>query len=129
MVVNVSSDSARAPGPDDAAYGASKAALGAFSESLALRLTGCGVRVHVLYPGWVPTATGLAMVDEGTITPPRSISRSEEQVSHLLLSRLGSDRIDIDATWIARFAPVARTFLPGLYRRGVLKAAGSIHPN
>ena len=40
IVVNVSSDSARAPGPGEPAYCASKAALSAFTESMALSVEG-----------------------------------------------------------------------------------------
>ena len=65
IVVNVSSDSARAPEPRQGAYAASKAALSAFSESLAHEMAGRGVHVHVLYPGWVPTAMGLSGAEDG----------------------------------------------------------------
>ena len=124
VVVNVSSDSGRAPGPREVAYGASKAALSAFSESLAFQVEGTGVRVHVLYPGWVPTPMGQGAVDAGMPNPPRMVRRTEEQVSRLLISRMGRARIDIDATMAARFAPVARLLFPGPYRRSLRKAAG-----
>jgi len=48
IIVNVSSDSARAPEAKEGAYAASKAALSAFSESAAQELIGFGVHVHVL---------------------------------------------------------------------------------
>ena len=124
VIVNVSSDSGRAPGPREVAYGASKAALSAFSESLAFQLEGSGVHLHVLYPGWVPTPMGQGAVDGGMPTPPRMVRRTEEQISQLLLSRMGRSKIDIDATLAARFAPVARLLFPGLYRRSLRKAAG-----
>ena len=124
VVVNVSSDSGRAPGPREGAYGASKAALSAFTESLAFQVEGSGVHVHVLYPGWVPTPMGQGAVDAGMPTPPRLVRRTEDQVSRLLLSRAGGRKVDIDATLAARFAPVARTLFPGPYRRGLRKAAG-----
>ena len=124
VVVNVSSDSGRAPGPREVAYGASKAALSAFSESLAFQLDGSGVHLHVLYPGWVPTPMGQGAVDAGMPTPPKMVRRTEEQVSQLLISRLGGKKIDIDATLAARFAPVARLLFPGPYRRSLRKAAG-----
>lgn len=124
VVVNVSSDSGRAPSPNEAAYGATKAALSAFTESMAFDVESSGIRLHVLYPGWVPTATGTGAVEAGMPLPPRSVRRSEEQVSRLLLSNIGKARIDIDATKIARLAPVARSLFPGLYRRGVRKAYG-----
>ena len=124
VVVNVSSDSGRAPGPREVAYGASKAALSAFSESLAFQLEGSGVHLHVLYPGWVPTPMGQGAVDAGMPTPPKMVRRTEEQISRLLLSRMGSSKLDIDATIAARFAPVARLLFPGPYRRSLRKAAG-----
>jgi NAD(P)-dependent dehydrogenase (short-subunit alcohol dehydrogenase family) len=124
VIVNVSSDSGRAPGPREVAYGASKAALSAFTESLAFQLEGTGVQLHALYPGWVPTPMGLSALDAGMPTPPRMVRRTEEQISRLLLSHVGRAKVDIDATLAARFAPLARTLFPGLYRRSVRKAAG-----
>ncbi len=124
VVVNVSSDSGRAPGPHEAAYGASKAALSAFTESLAFDTEERGVHLHVLYPGWVPTAMGRAAVDDGMPTPPRMVRRTEEGVSRLVLARMGGPRVDIDAAAVARLAPVARALFPRAYRKGVRKAAG-----
>jgi NAD(P)-dependent dehydrogenase (short-subunit alcohol dehydrogenase family) len=54
IVVNVSSDSARAPEPGQGAYAASKAAISAFSESVAHEVGPFGVRVHLLYPAGFP---------------------------------------------------------------------------
>jgi len=124
MLVNVSSDTARAPGPGETAYGASKAALSAFTESLSYKTEARGVHLHVLYPGWVPTAMGAEAVDAGIPAPPRIVRRSEEQVSRLLIARMGRPSLDIDAAPVARLAPLARALLPRAYRRGVRKAAG-----
>ena len=124
VIVNVSSDSARAPGPGEPAYCASKSALSAFTECQALDTEGSGVHLHVLYPGWVPTAMGNEAVDRGMPTPPRFVRRSEERVSQILMSRIGAGRIDIDAAPIARLAPVARSLAPGAYKKGVLKSSG-----
>ncbi|HUY21679.1 MAG TPA: SDR family oxidoreductase [Acidimicrobiales bacterium] len=125
VVVNVSSDSGRAPGPGahEAAYGASKAALSAFTESMSFDAEERGVHLHVLYPGWVPTAMGSAALDEGMPMPPRMVRRSEEQVSRLLLARIGGPKMDIDAAPIARLAPVGRAVFPRAYRKGVRKAS------
>jgi short-subunit dehydrogenase len=123
-IVNVSSDSGRAPSPHEAAYSASKAALSAFTESMAFDTEGTGVHLHVLYPGWVPTAMGSDAVDSGMPMPPRIVRRTEEQVSRLVLSRLGGPKLDIDAAPIARLAPVGRALFPTAYRKGVRKASG-----
>jgi NADP-dependent 3-hydroxy acid dehydrogenase YdfG len=58
IVVNVSSDSARAPEPRHGAYAASKAAVSAFTETVAHEVADRGVRVHVLYPPGCPRRWG-----------------------------------------------------------------------
>src|SRR2546423_8083101 len=60
VIANMCSDVARAPGPRESAYAASKAALAAFTESVAHEVAPKGVRLHIMYPGWVPTAMGMA---------------------------------------------------------------------
>ena len=57
-VVNVSSDTARAPEPRQGAYAASKAAVSAFSESVAHEVASRGICVHVLYPAGSPPPWG-----------------------------------------------------------------------
>jgi NAD(P)-dependent dehydrogenase (short-subunit alcohol dehydrogenase family) len=115
-VVNVSSDTGRAPGPGEPAYAASKAALSAFTESLSYEVEDRGVRLHVLYPGYVPTPM-TAGSDPAKV--PRFVRRTEEQVSQTLLRGIGGSRVEIDATHVARLAPVARALVPGAYQRGV----------
>jgi len=64
-VVNISSTSARTPDPTMIAYGASKAALEAFTASSALALVGSGVRVNAVAPGFTDTPR-VATVDPAT---------------------------------------------------------------
>jgi NAD(P)-dependent dehydrogenase (short-subunit alcohol dehydrogenase family) len=54
-IVNVSSVAATLSSPGESAYDASKAALSAFSESMAVDLWDTGVKVLVVYPGLVDT--------------------------------------------------------------------------
>jgi short-subunit dehydrogenase len=122
-VVNVSSDTARAPEPRQGAYAASKAALSAFSESVAHEVAGRGVHVHVLYPGWVPTAMGLSGNEDGGSLPPKAVRRSAEQVATLVADRIGGPRIDINAAWLPLLAPIARTVAPVSYARAMRKMA------
>ena len=124
VVVNVSSDTGRAPSPNEAAYAASKAAVSAFTESLSFDTETKGVHLHVLYPGWVPTAMGSGAVDAGMPTPPRIVRRTAQQVSRLVLARMGGPKVDINAAPVALLAPVARALFPTGYRRGVRKASG-----
>jgi NAD(P)-dependent dehydrogenase (short-subunit alcohol dehydrogenase family) len=117
IVVNVSSDAARAPEPGHAAYSASKAAVSAFTESVAHEVAARGVRVHVFYPAWVPTSMGMSGIGEGDPLPPKPVRRTEEQVSDLLLERMGGPRIEINASWLPLLAPIGRTVLPRAYQR------------
>jgi NAD(P)-dependent dehydrogenase (short-subunit alcohol dehydrogenase family) len=54
-IVNISSVAARFGPPREGAYAASKAAISAFSESLAVDISGSGVTVHVVNPGIIDT--------------------------------------------------------------------------
>jgi short-subunit dehydrogenase len=54
-IVNVSSVAAPLSSPGESSYAASKAALAAFSESMAIDLWDTGVKVTVVYPGVIDT--------------------------------------------------------------------------
>ena len=85
--VNVSSDGGRLPSPGPGAYPSSKAALSAFTESISFRLAPKGVRVHVVYPAFMPTELGLGALGRGLRKPPRLTTRSVESVSRRILAR------------------------------------------
>jgi short-subunit dehydrogenase len=55
LIINVSSVAATLSSPGEAAYDASKAALTAFSEAMAIDLWESGIKVLVVYPGLVDT--------------------------------------------------------------------------
>jgi NAD(P)-dependent dehydrogenase (short-subunit alcohol dehydrogenase family) len=116
VIVNVSSDSARAPEPKQSGYAASKAAISAFSESIAHEVAPAGVHVHVLYPGWVPTAMGLSGNEDGGSLPPKAVRRTAEGVANLTADRMGGPRIDINAARLPLLAPIARTIAPRAYQ-------------
>jgi short-subunit dehydrogenase len=104
IVVNVSSDSARAPEPAAGAYAASKAAISAFTEAVAHEVAGRGVH--------------------GGPLPPRPVRRSEEQVSRLVLERMGGGRMEINAAWLPMLAPIGRTLAPRAYQRSMRRFSG-----
>jgi short-subunit dehydrogenase len=119
IIVNVSSDSARAPEPGHSAYAASKAAVSAFTESVSHEVRRRGVHVHVLYPAWMPTAMGMSGVDDGGVLPPRIVRRSVEQVSSLVLERMGGRRMEINAAALPLLAPIGRTIAPISYQKAI----------
>ena len=114
IVVNVSSDSARAPEAGGGGYAASKATVSVFTESIAYEVARQGVRVHVLYPAWVPTAMGIG--DGDGRLPPRPVRRTETQVSNLVLDRIGGSRVEeYNASRLPLLAVIGRTVLPRAY--------------
>ena len=123
VVVNVSSDTARAPEPKQGAYAASKAAISAFSESVAHEVAARGVHVHVLYPGWVPTAMGLSGNEDGGSLPPKMVRRTEQQVATLVADRMGGPHLDINAARLPLLAPIARTLAPLTYQKAMRRMA------
>ena len=123
IVVNVSSDTARAPEPGQGAYAASKAAVSAFTDSMAHEVAASGVRLHVLYPGWVPTAMGLSGNEDGGSLPPKMVRRTADGVAELVANRMGGPRVDINAARLPLLAPLARTFAPISYQRAMRRLA------
>ncbi len=128
IVVNVSSDTVRAPEPRQGAYAASKAAISAFSESVAHEVAPHGVHVHLLYPGWVPTAMGLSGNEDGGSLPPRAVRRTAEQVATLTANRMGGPRLDINAARLPLAAVFARALAPVLYARAMRRMATTGDP-
>ena len=123
IVVNVSSDSARAPEPRHGAYASSKAAVTAFTETVAHEVAGRGVHVHVLYPAWVPTAMGMSGMEDGGRLPPKPVRRSEGQISELVLARMGGPRTEINAAVLPLLAPLGRTIAPVSYQKAIRRRA------
>ncbi|XKH60350.1 SDR family NAD(P)-dependent oxidoreductase [Halomonas sediminis] len=85
----VSSAAAYLPLPRAEAYGASKAALSHFLESLRLDLHGEGIAVSVIHPGFVKTP----LSDRNDFPMPMRIS--PEQAAEAILAGLARGRLDI----------------------------------
>lgn len=97
-IVNISSRGAFRGEPEAPAYGASKAALNAMSQSLAQALAPHGIFVYVVAPGWVDTdmaADSLALPigeDVRAQSPLGRVARPEEVAKTVLfLSSEGTD--------------------------------------
>lgn len=73
VIVNVSSSVTLKPLPLASVYTASKAAVNAFTECLALELKPLGIRTHIVLPGQAPTtnfgSNAMALMAESNGTP------------------------------------------------------------
>ena len=59
---------------------------------------------------------------DGTgLPPPKPVRRTETQVSNLLLERMGTARVDINASRLPLVAVLARTMVPTVYARAMRK--------
>ncbi|MCX8109145.1 MAG: SDR family NAD(P)-dependent oxidoreductase [Verrucomicrobiae bacterium] len=93
-IVNISSGIARLPYPGLAVYGATKAFISSFSESLACELARTRIRVMCFHPGF--TLTGFmarSEMDMGRV--PRFLLHSPEWIAGRLVLALRRDR-----TWV-----------------------------
>lgn len=94
VIINVSSGIARLPYPGLAVYGATKAFISSFSESLACELAGSRIRVMCFHPGF--TSTGfMARSAMDMRRVPRFMVHSPEFVAKQLVKALRTGR-----TWV-----------------------------
>ncbi len=86
MIVNVASTLAKVPGPTQANYAASKAAIAAFSSALRGEVEGHGIAVKVFVPG----LTATAMTEGLDVRSPRLLD--PDDVAEHMLRALESSR-------------------------------------
>jgi short-subunit dehydrogenase len=92
-VVNISSVAARLGPPREAAYSASKAALTAFSESMAVDLWDTGVKVHVVNPGIIDTELFHLPDNESSLSDLEALPAAE--VTRAVIDGLASGTFEI----------------------------------
>jgi short-subunit dehydrogenase len=103
-IINISSIAATLSSPGEAAYDASKAALTAFSEAMAIELWESGVKVLVVYPGLVDTELfSLPDNDPVPATPVTAIPVRELVEGVFDALGAGANRVYIPA-WFADVA-------------------------
>ena len=124
-IVNVSSAVGRSPVERRSALShdrASKAAMIAFSESISYELAPKGIRVQVLFPGYVAdTRIAVQARAAGQTVPPRWVHRTAAQVSRAVLRALDDDAFEINAARLETLAPIVRAVAPALYRRAIVR--------
>ena len=112
LIVNVATVAALHGVPYLAAYGASKAALVAFSQSLRAELTGTGVRVMSVYPGY--TRTEIFDVERtvgGARRPPVRYAEPE-RVARAIARGIEADRREVYLTLSGRLLGILRGAAP-----------------
>ncbi|MCL5796660.1 MAG: SDR family NAD(P)-dependent oxidoreductase [Gammaproteobacteria bacterium] len=92
-LVLVGSSAAYLPMPNASVYGASKAGLGYFAQSLYTECRADNIAVSLVSPGFVKTR----LTDQNNFSMPSLLST--EEASHALLSGLGKGSFDIAFPW------------------------------
>lgn len=92
-VINVSSVAATLSSPGESCYDASKAALAAFSESMAVDLWDTGVKVTVVFPGVVDTDLFSMPDNDPSIAAVEALSVAE--AVETVLEGAGADRLNV----------------------------------
>jgi short-subunit dehydrogenase len=99
-ILNVSSIAGNQPLPGFATYGATKAFVTSFTESLAFEVRGTGVHVTVLKPGYTYTEMSSGAPDPASL-PGRLLWLDAEQVATAAVDAVTSGRLHCvpGATW------------------------------
>lgn len=122
-IVNISSVAGLHGVPYLAAYSASKAALGSYSETLRAELADRGVRVMVVYPGYTDTEIFEVERRLGGARRPAGEYTSPDAVARAVARGLERDAREVYLTLRGRALSVLRGLLPPLVERAMLGIA------
>lgn len=114
-IVNVGSLTSYLGFPERAAYGASKAAIGQLTRTLASEWGPRGIRVNCVVPGFVATAPVRRLIEQGTLdadrigarTPLRRLGEPDDLVGPVLFLASDAARfvtgaaLPVDGGWLA----------------------------
>ncbi|MEP5728292.1 MAG: SDR family oxidoreductase [Sulfitobacter sp.] len=117
-ILNVGSTAGFMPGPYQAIYFATKAFVKSFSEALAQELTGTGVTVTVLAPGYVKTEFAARAELEGTKLVARGGKSPEAVAKHGYEAMMRGDLVTVNERGLG---VLVNWVIPVLPRRWVLK--------
>lgn len=114
-IVNISSGIARLPYPGLAIYGATKAFVSSFSESLTCELTGTSIDVLCFHPGFTMTSfIQTSGMDLGKV--PRRFIHTPEKVASRLVRSIEKDRQWDYSDFVTRFSAWFGAVLPSHLR-------------
>jgi len=117
LVVNVSSLAALHGVPYLGVYGASKAALSSYAQSLRAELHGTGVRVLSVYPGYTDTEIFARESCDGSARRPFGRYAPPEAVAAAIVRAMRREREELVLTLAGKAMHTARAIAPRLLDR------------
>lgn len=119
-IVNISSGIARLPYPGLAVYGATKAFVSSFSQSLAAELAGTSIDVLCFHPGFTMTAfIGSAGMDMHKI--PKILLHTPEEIAKQVFRAIKRDKQWAYSDFITRSSSFLGTLLPSRFKTHLFK--------
>jgi len=123
LIVNVATAAALYGVPYLAAYGASKAALVAMSQSYRAELAGTGIGVMLVYPGYTQTEIFNVEKRVGGARRPPGPYATPESVAKAIARGIRSGRRDVFPTASGRALSVLRGLAPSVVERAMRSIA------
>lgn len=123
LIVNVATVAALHGVPYLAAYGASKAALVALSQSLRAELADSGVRVMIVYPGYTESEIYEREKHVGGACRPKSRYAPAEDVAEAIVAAIDSGARDLVLTAQGKALNVLRGIAPPVVERAMRRIA------
>jgi short-subunit dehydrogenase len=125
-VINISSVAGHLPVPYMAGYSATKFAMNAMGKAANLELTGTGVNVLTVCPGYVSTNFGDNMVkgrDSMTVKPQGTRGISSERVARAVLAGYRKQKREVIVPWTMH--PVVKLYqlFPSLVEKSMIRTA------
>jgi short-subunit dehydrogenase len=119
-IINISSGIARLPYPGLTVYGATKAFVSSFSQSLATELAGTSIDVLCFHPGFTMTAfIGSARMDMHKI--PKILIHTPEEIATQVLRAIKKDKQWAYSDFITRSSSFLGTLLPSRLKTHIFK--------
>lgn len=121
-LVGVSSLRGKLPSGRANGYGASKHAMAGFFDSLRNELTGSGVTVTMIYPGWVSTGiSSRAVRPDGSLTgkvhPVEKNAMSVETCTRIMIQAAAKRKREVVMTLLGKAGVWLRLIAPGFVDR------------
>lgn len=126
VIVNVASVAALHGVPFLAAYGATKAALSSYSQSLRAELHGSGIDVATVYPGYAETELFSKEQVFGAVHRPAGPYDSPETVAEAIVEAVRRRRTEVVLSRDGRRLALARRLAPWLVEVAMVRLANAL---